>query len=78
MKFFDFGAFQKIMKILSHYKIIFHMLFGAFHDTPLYAWKIVCVHENLFSKFNIILKRYDSTIKSLRSHFVELLQFEVF
>ena len=35
MKFFDFGALQKIEKMLSHDKIIFHMLFGAFHDTPL-------------------------------------------
>ena len=34
MKFFDFGAFQKIMKMLSREKIIFHMLFGASHDTP--------------------------------------------
>ena len=34
MKLFDFGAFQKILKILSHDKILLHMLFGAFHDTP--------------------------------------------
>ena len=34
MKFFDFGAFQKIEKMLSHDKIRFHMLFGAIHDTP--------------------------------------------
>ena len=33
MKFFDFGAFQKIEKLPSHDKILFHMLFGAFHDT---------------------------------------------
>ena len=33
MKFFDFGAFQKIEKMPSHDKILFHMLFGAFHDT---------------------------------------------
>ena len=33
MKFFDFGAFQKIEKMLSHDKILFHMIFGAFHDT---------------------------------------------
>ena len=33
MKFFDFGAFQKIEEMLSHDKILFHMLFGAFHDT---------------------------------------------
>ena len=31
IKFFDFGAFQKIDKMLSHDKIFFHMLFGAFH-----------------------------------------------
>ena len=34
MKFIDFGAFQKIMKMLSREKIIFHMLSVAFHDTP--------------------------------------------
>ena len=33
MKFFDFGTFQKIMRMLSHVKIIFHMLFGALHIT---------------------------------------------
>ena len=35
MIFFDFGAFQKIRKMLSREKIIFHMLFGASHGTPL-------------------------------------------
>jgi len=40
MKLFDFGAFEmpfqkiKFMKMLSHDKIIFHVLFGAFHITP--------------------------------------------
>ena len=34
MKFFDFEAFQKIVKMLSHDKILVHMLFEAFHDTP--------------------------------------------
>ena len=34
MKVFDFGAFRKIEKMLSHDKILFHILFGAFHDTP--------------------------------------------
>ena len=34
MKFFDFEAFQKIMKMLSREKILFHMLFGASHGTP--------------------------------------------
>ena len=33
MEKIDSGAFQKIMKMLSHDKINFHMLFGAFHDT---------------------------------------------
>ena len=33
MKFFDFGAFQKIMKMLSHDKILFHILFVAFHNS---------------------------------------------
>ena len=34
LKLFDFEAFQKNNQMLSHDKIIFHMLFGAFHDTP--------------------------------------------
>ena len=38
MKFFDFGAFQKIEKMLSHDKILFLMLFGAFHDTSCNSW----------------------------------------
>ena len=33
MKFVDFGAFQKITKMLSRDKILLQMLFGAFHDT---------------------------------------------
>ena len=33
MKFFDFRAFQTIMKMLSHEKIFFQMLFEAFYDT---------------------------------------------
>ena len=33
MKFFDFWAFQNFKQMLSHDKIIFHMLFGAFHIT---------------------------------------------
>ena len=39
MKFFDFGAFQKIMKMLSREKILFHMLFGASHGTPVFVKK---------------------------------------
>ena len=33
MILFDFGAFQKNMQMLSHDKIIAHMLFGVFHMT---------------------------------------------
>ena len=33
MKLFDFGAFQNKMQMPLHEKIIFHMLFGAFHMT---------------------------------------------
>ena len=33
-KWFDFATFQKIMQMLSYYKIIFHMLFRAFHINP--------------------------------------------
>ena len=34
MELFDFWAFQNFMKMLSHDKIIFQMLFWAFHITP--------------------------------------------
>ena len=44
MKFFDFWAFQNFKQMLSHDKIIFHMLFGAFHITPRkYYLKSGCV-----------------------------------
>ena len=33
MKFFDFGSFQILRQILSHDKIIFDIVFGAFHIT---------------------------------------------
>ena len=33
VELFDFWAFQNFMQMLSHDKIIFHMLFGAFHVT---------------------------------------------
>ena len=33
MKLFDFWAFQNFTQILSHDKIIFHMLFGEFQIT---------------------------------------------
>ena len=34
LKFFDFGAFQKIKKMVSREKIIFHEIFWASHGTP--------------------------------------------
>ena len=45
MKFFDFAAFQKIKKMLSHDNILFHMLFGAFHDTTCSSYDINTVIE---------------------------------
>jgi len=41
IKFFDFGAIQKIMKMLSREKIIFQMLFGASHGTPHNVCRII-------------------------------------
>ena len=38
MKFFDFGAFQKIMKKLSHDKILFHMFLGHFMIPRVSGW----------------------------------------
>ena len=36
MKFLYLGTFQKIEKLtMSHDKIIFHMIFGAFHITSI-------------------------------------------
>ena len=51
MKFFDFGAFQKIEKMLSHDKILFHMLFGAFHDTSC----ILEMQKALGCPYNVII-----------------------
>ena len=52
MELFDFGAFQNFMQMLSHDKIIFHMLFGAFHVTSsiLSEWK--------FSSSKFVLKMH--------------------
>ena len=33
-KFIDFGAFQKIKKMVSREEILFHMRFGAYHGNP--------------------------------------------
>ena len=46
MELFDFWAFQNFMKMLSHDKIIFHMLFWAFHITPRirYLEKLHCFY----------------------------------
>ena len=43
MKLFDFGAFQKIRKILSREKYIFHILFGASHGTPRSENSFLCL-----------------------------------
>ena len=53
MKFFDFGAFQKIEKMLSHDKILFHMLFGAFRDTPCTQFEKIRKDDN-----NVKLKTF--------------------
>ena len=39
MKFADFEGFQKIMQMISHDKIIFHMLFGGFLWEKLFTWQ---------------------------------------
>ena len=59
MKLFDFGAFQKIMKMLSHNKILFHKLFGAFHDTPCNNfWSIIGlpIIVNIKQNFERVMK----------------------
>ena len=61
IKFFDSGAFQKIEKLLSHEKILFHMLFGAFHDTPCICFHISGVIRPLHISVNISPK-----LKSLK------------
>ena len=47
MKFIDFGVFQNFKQMLSHDKIIFHMLFGAFQITPRIDQN---VHHFIFGK----------------------------
>ena len=61
MKFFDSGAFQKIGKMLSHEKYIFHMLFRASHGTPPYTDP---VRSNL-TFFNLVDFRWLSLIEIL-------------
>ena len=41
MKFIDFWAFQNFIEMLSHDKILFNMLFGAFHITPRIIIKLI-------------------------------------
>ena len=53
MKFFDFEAFQKIRKILSREKYIFHMLFGAFHGTPR-SYILISHSHKMFETFHIL------------------------
>ena len=55
MKFFDFWAFRKKWQKLSHGKIMFHMLFGAFQNTPRKLYYI-----NQIMNYNII--NYNSII----------------
>ena len=50
MKLIDFGLFQNFKQMLSHDKIIVHMLFGAFHVTfrtclPVLTSKVSCSIE---------------------------------
>ena len=55
MKFVDFGAFQKIMKMPSREKYIFHMLFGASHGTPVVLFTLFIHFEKLTKSFRWIL-----------------------
>ena len=60
MKFFDFGAFQKIEKMLSHDKILFHMLFEAFHDTSCKLSEANCKQHytlSFYSQYQGYLKK---------------------
>ena len=51
MELFDFWAFQNFMKMLSHDKIIFHMLFWAFHITPRIEFKVL---RRVFQNFGAL------------------------
>ena len=68
MKFFDFGAFQKNEKMLSHDKILFHMIFGAFHDTS--CIRIHKIDENNLpsSKVGFEIDTYHEIIENKRNH----------
>ena len=60
MKLFDFRAFQNFMEMLSHEKIIFHMLFGAFQNNegnlPI---------QKIFSARDVIISKYFRLISKL-------------
>ena len=80
MKFFDFRAFQNFKQMLSHDKIIFHMLFGAFHITPrnlynIYYMYILYIYPyilyvyiiflSLFMKFHMVFELNEHDLNHL-------------
>ena len=72
IKFFNFGAFQKIMQLLSHDKIIFYMFFGHFMMTLVFfklsSWeKLAIIGKDNFYPI-IILKHSRITPLLLESH----------
>ena len=54
MKLFDFWAFQNFTQILSHDKIIFHMLFGAIQITSRKSLNLKWKKNNFESWFDHI------------------------
>ena len=56
MNMFDFGAFRKKMHMLSHDKILLHILFGAFQVTPrTFTWalkRLFMLVSSVLSKIN--------------------------
>ena len=60
MKFFDFGAFQKIIKMLSREKILFHMLFRASHGTL--RIRVWVIQYDTWSEVQQSIKLWSETI----------------
>ena len=70
MELFDFCAFQNFLQMLSHDKIIFHMLFRAFHVTPRRTnWEVIL--EALLVEVRKVL------MEEVKFYFFELLNFSL-
>ena len=65
MKFVDFGAFQKITKMLSHDKILLRMFSRAFYDTSCTGTRTHNVALRGLDEFHHAIKSLDTIYDKL-------------